>query len=342
MCNPALPNDHFDTQKRRLVSYQLSVVIIGKNAEKILGRSIDSVITAITRAGQLIETFEIIYVDSNSADSSLQIAHAYAEVRVVAITSSTFYSAALGRHLGLKHARYNNILFLDGDMTLSSTWFLDTEEAYAKHSAIVGQWNERELSMEGELNREIPNYNRIQREGVLIKPCGFLQINRKLLAEGRSFHPLIINNEEKDFYAQFYSKGKIMGLPTQAFDHNNFKRKTSSKWAAFLSLNGKTGYLTSFYYAVREGYVADYFRIQYDKFLNLLVLLCVLAGLFTGQLFFGVPAFLLLIFPLGKLKSRLADLFFFPYKLYAAMRILSQRHAATYEVDGEVLKVDLK
>ncbi len=324
------------------MSYQLSVVIIGKNAEKILGRSIDSVITAITRAGQLIKSYEIIYVDSNSTDSSLELARSYSEVRTLAITSSTFYSAALGRHLGLKHARHNNILFLDGDMTLSPTWFLDTGEAYAKHRAIVGQWNERELSMEGELKREIANYNGIEWEGVLIKPCGFLQIDRKLVEGGRSFHPLVINNEEKDFYAQFYGDGKIVGLPVKAFDHNNFKRKTSSKWAAFTSLNGKTGYLTSFYYAVKEGYVADYFRIQYDKFLNLLVFICVLAGLLTGQLLFGLPALLLLIFPLGKLKSRLADLFFFPYKLYAATRILSRNHTVTYEVDGEILKVSLK
>lgn len=324
------------------MSYQLSVIIIGKNTEKILGRSIDSVITAVNKASQLIETFEILYVDSNSTDSSLQIAKGYTEVRTVAITSSTFYSAALGRHLGLQHARYDNLLFLDGDMTLSPDWFLDTEEAYAKHLAIVGQWNERELSMDGELNREIANYNRIEREEAIIKPCGFLQIDRKLIAGGRSFHPLIVNNEEKDFYAQFYGEGKIVGLPVAAFDHNNFKRKTSSKWAAFLSLNGKTGYLTSFYYALREGYVADYFRIQYDKLLNVLVLLCVVAGLVTGQFLFGVPALLLLVFPLGKLKSRLADLFFFPYKLYATIKILSQNHTATYLVDGDTLKADLK
>ena len=198
------------------MSYQLSVVIIGKNTEKILGRSIDSVLTAITQAERLIEAFEIIYVDSNSTDSSLQIAQGYSVVRTVAITSSTFYSASLGRHLGLKHARYDNLLFLDGDMTLSPDWFLDTEEAYAKHRAIVGQWNERELSMEGELNREIANYNGIEREEVLIKPCGFLQIDRKLVAGGRSFHPLVINNEEKDFYAQFYGDGKIVGLPVKA------------------------------------------------------------------------------------------------------------------------------
>ncbi|WP_273445938.1 glycosyltransferase family A protein, partial [Neolewinella agarilytica] len=302
----------------------------------------DSVIVSVNKAGQLIEAFEIIYVDSNSTDRSLQIANDYAEVRAVAITSSTFYSAALGRHLGLQHARYDNLLFLDGDMTLSPDWFLDTEESYAKHRAIVGQWNERELSMEGELNREIANYNHIEREKVLIKPCGFLQIDRKLVAGGRSFHPLVINNEEKDFYAQFYGDGKIVGLPVKAFDHNNFKRKTSSKWAAFLSLNGKTGYLTSFYYAIKEGYLADYFRIQYDKFLNLLVFLCVLAGLLTGQLLFGVPALLLLIFPLGKLKSRLADIFFFPYKLYATVKLLSQHHRATYLVDGETLTTDFK
>jgi len=323
------------------VNYQLSVVIIGKNTEKILGRSIDSVLTAITQAERLIDTFEIIYVDSNSTDSSLQIAQGYSAVRTVAITSSTFYSASLGRHLGLKHARYDNLLFLDGDMTLSPDWFTNTAAAYEKHDAIVGQWNERELSMEGELKREVANYSRIDREGALIKPCGFLQINRKILAGGRSFHPLVINNEEKDFYAQFFGDSRIVGLPVPAFDHNNFKRKTSSKWAAFTSLNGKTGYLTSFYYAVKEGYVVDYFRIQYDKFLNVLVFICVLAGLITGQLLFGLPALLLLIFPLGKLKSRLADLLFFPYKLYATVQILSLDHTATYQVDGETLKAGI-
>ena len=93
----------------------VSFIVIGKNEgwrlEKCL-RSIKS-----TAPQELNQPYEIIYVDSRSKDSSIDISKKYAD-KVIQLTGEC--NAAIGRNIGAKEAGGNILFFLDGDMELRS------------------------------------------------------------------------------------------------------------------------------------------------------------------------------------------------------------------------------
>src|SRR5688572_7875496 len=93
----------------------LSFIVIGKNEEKNLKRTIEGIYTAIAYAG--VKQYEIIYVDSKSTDSSLAIAFGFPEVKVYSLTGDC--NAAIGRNAGAMEAKGNVLFFIDADMEIS-------------------------------------------------------------------------------------------------------------------------------------------------------------------------------------------------------------------------------
>lgn len=88
---------------------KVSVVIPVHNSEKHLKECIDSVIN------QTYKNLEIIIVDDNSTDSSLEIIKSYKDKRIKIIESKEKLGAALARNKGVENATGNYICFLDSD-----------------------------------------------------------------------------------------------------------------------------------------------------------------------------------------------------------------------------------
>lgn len=80
---------------------KISAVIIAKNEEKMIGESLESL------------TFcdEIIVIDNNSTDKTVEIAEKY-KAKIYKESSSDF---SVLRNLGLKNAQNNWVLFIDAD-----------------------------------------------------------------------------------------------------------------------------------------------------------------------------------------------------------------------------------
>lgn len=91
----------------------MSFVVIGKNENWRL----EKCLSAIKRLAdsELDQHHEIIYVDSQSTDNSIEIAKKYAD-KVFLITGEC--NAAIGRNIGAKEAEGDILFFLDGDMEL--------------------------------------------------------------------------------------------------------------------------------------------------------------------------------------------------------------------------------
>ena len=90
----------------------VTFVVIGKNEEQNLEKCFKSIQK---------ETFQIIYVDSNSEDNSLQVAKNN-KIKKIIKFKSNFYTASLARVIGAEHINTKLIHFLDGDMKLESGW----------------------------------------------------------------------------------------------------------------------------------------------------------------------------------------------------------------------------
>lgn len=92
----------------------LSIIIIALNEEKYLSHLFNSLLK------QTNNHFEVILVDSNSKDNTLNIAKAYSKkfnkFKIVKLKSAK--GPGYARNRGAKKATYNHLLFLDSDTIL--------------------------------------------------------------------------------------------------------------------------------------------------------------------------------------------------------------------------------
>ena len=92
----------------------VTIIIVGKNEDRILNRCFDS-------ASNLCD--DIIYVDSDSTDSSIEIAKKYKKIKIISLKTENYYhTASLARSIASKEVNTKYIQFIDADMTLDENW----------------------------------------------------------------------------------------------------------------------------------------------------------------------------------------------------------------------------
>ena len=106
-------------------SLKISVVIPVYNAALYLQQCIDSLLA------QSLQEFEIICIDDNSSDNSLQLLLEYADKdeRFSIFRNETNQGAGASRNIGIDHARGKYLIFLDADDFFSPNLF---ERTYQK------------------------------------------------------------------------------------------------------------------------------------------------------------------------------------------------------------------
>lgn len=92
----------------------ISFVIIGRNEGWKLTKCFESVVSTIKFNN--LKDAEVIYVDSNSTDDSIERAKQFPDVKVFKITRD--YNAAVARNIGVKKSKNDILCFVDGDMEL--------------------------------------------------------------------------------------------------------------------------------------------------------------------------------------------------------------------------------
>lgn len=92
----------------------ISFIVIGRNEGKRLKLCLDSILEVVKH--DCIKSWEIIYVDSKSTDSSIAIAKGFPRVNVYMITGEC--NAAIARNIGAKEAKGEILFFIDGDMEI--------------------------------------------------------------------------------------------------------------------------------------------------------------------------------------------------------------------------------
>ncbi len=125
----------------------LSVVVIGRNEEKIL--------LELFRSLPEVPKVEWLYVDSQSDDLSVQVALEQG-AKVLRLERESVYAPGTGRHVGTLEAKGRWILYLDGDMVLRKEFskFLESlpereKEIPPQVSAFTGRTRNIYLDEEG-------------------------------------------------------------------------------------------------------------------------------------------------------------------------------------------------
>ncbi|WP_055436220.1 glycosyltransferase [Lacinutrix algicola] len=175
---------------------EISVVIIGRNCEKLLTKNyINRPHTELSFAK------EIIYVDSNSQDNSINIAKQL-NWKVISLSPASRLSAAAGRNIGAKYAVGDYILFMDCDMVLNLKENITINGLIEKHikGTTVGIGGlTLDIFENGDERLRLKRNNDGEKSDTF---GGFVLLSRKALLEIGNWNPNVIANEENELYAR--------------------------------------------------------------------------------------------------------------------------------------------
>jgi glycosyltransferase involved in cell wall biosynthesis len=315
----------------------ISIIIIGKNSSKTLGNCIQYLKKSLVNSA-FIKKYEIIYVDSKSSDNSIQIANKNS-VEVISINEG-YTTASLGRYLGKKYARYENLLFIDSDMDLDINWFNNSFEYYNKYGAIIGERYEK-LYKNDKVIKKIPRFYDIKDVEIASNIGGFLMIKRAIIEE-INYTPIIKNEEEKDFYAKFYDKAKIYRIPVTAYIHNNYNLSTS-RIKDYLNPYAKNGYILSCINSIQNGYFRHYINLQRKYIVDIIVSIIFYISMLSGNVILGLVSLIFLLLNGKKqLKGSLMTALFFPYKLIMSLVFLMKKRNTTYKYENKEYILDIR
>ena len=312
---------------------KVSIVIIGRNEEKGIGKCLSAVLTAAEQIGGA----EIIFVDSASTDNTVSIVQSYG-VQVVSLKPDMKLSPSVGRFVGSQQAIGEFILFVDAD-TLVYENFLAVALEHFQNNADVGGINGHldDLNENGERLTDVEErYDKITDVKWLRGPCCFYR--RQALQEVGSFNPDLAIEEEAELGLRLVKKGwklKIIPLPMACHTRCYHGQTINSIIETFKRdiVVGRLGEITkTIGYAFQEGngLIFCWMRLKTTIIFTLWLFLLVISFFLPAFLYPKVVFFSIVLIGglavFSKKRSLKQTLLFFPAKLICFIDVLSGLH----------------
>lgn len=295
----------------------LSVIVIGLNVERTLTRCLESIQAALKEASALIQSYELIYVDSNSSDASCSIAQE-AGAKIIRITDG-FTSPALGRNLGIRAARYETLFFVDGDMEIDARWLSHALPELHASEGVIGERHEIVYSGKGTIRYEVPQFEKLKVKAPVKRLGGFLLVKRSAL-QNLEYDYTLIDEEEADLYAKLYGSMTITALPVPAYKHHNYNYRLGDRIMRFVHPFINIGYVLSLGKSIKGGYFSSYAKLQSKYLVVLLASALLYGGLIFGSVICVLLAFVLCFWNTGlSFLSNIANVITAPYKIVTAI-----------------------
>jgi cellulose synthase/poly-beta-1,6-N-acetylglucosamine synthase-like glycosyltransferase len=170
----------------------ISVVVIGHNE----GERLRACLASVNAMHHDNFPIELIYVDSNSTDSSLHIARA-AAARTLTVDTS-YPTAGLARNFGWQAASGKYILFLDGDTLLDPDFVRTALPSFADDTIAAVCGNRREAHPERSTYNRVFDLDWNGPVGLVDYCGGDALFRRSALALCNGYDPSLIAGEEPD------------------------------------------------------------------------------------------------------------------------------------------------
>lgn len=111
---------------------KISVIIRNRNEQDYIGFAIQSCL-------EFFKTPEIIIVDNNSTDNSIEIVNLFSDRTVIKILNNESYTPGKSINLGVKNASSEYIMILSAHAQIKNLDFEIVKENLKKYSAIFGK-----------------------------------------------------------------------------------------------------------------------------------------------------------------------------------------------------------
>ena len=265
----------------------LTVIIVARNEENNIARCIESVLRQIK---DISET-EVILVDSDSTDRTVDIAKQY-PINIIQLKPEWPKSPSAGRFSGVNNAKGKYILIIDGDMELLRGWVnvaLDFLEKNHNCAAVMGKsYN----IYNGDTSKAMLDRYAIDKNGIqsifYVQQSSFFR--KQFLDEVGNFQPFLRAEEEAEISYRLRKKGySLYFIDYDSIYHYRPCANPLQETLRRIRKGLYPGMGDMLSWCLRKGY----FAILYERFkvFFLFFLLCIssLIG-FVLFLFLGRPA----------------------------------------------------
>lgn len=240
-----------------------SIIVITKNEELNIDRCLNSVVKQLKNYND----WEIILVDSDSSDRTIEFALKY-PCRILKIISNS-PSAALGRAVGFQYSKKDYLLFLDGDMELQRDWFKNISEIIRNsNNEVAGVIGIRRDYVYTAKDKDIlcinKNVYNIQHVIEAKHFGGAIYFKKQALDKVGGYDIRLTSNEEPELHSRLIKhKYKIIQIPIPMINHylvrGTFLIKLKNVFRK-RSIGMGLGFKYSFY----KGTLYWYFKRQYQ------------------------------------------------------------------------------
>lgn len=110
----------------------ISIVIRNRNEAQHIGFAIQSVIDFFDKP-------EIIIVDNNSTDDSIEIVNLFRDITPIKIVTIDEYTPGLSINTGVSNCTYDTILILSAHCQITKVDLVNVEKALKEHKAVFGK-----------------------------------------------------------------------------------------------------------------------------------------------------------------------------------------------------------
>jgi cellulose synthase/poly-beta-1,6-N-acetylglucosamine synthase-like glycosyltransferase len=211
----------------------LSVVVIGRNEGERLTRCLQSV-QAMTNPGGAVE---MIYVDSDSRDDSIQRAEALG-AKVISVKPER-PSAALGRNAGWRQAHAPFVLFLDGDTVLHPDFVVQSLPEFDQAEVAVVWGHRREINTQQSVFNRVLDLDWIYPPGLSEFCGGDALMRRSVLEAVEGFDASLIAGEEPELCQRIRALGHtILHVDKPMTGHD----LAMTRWSAYWRRAFRAGY----------------------------------------------------------------------------------------------------
>jgi glycosyltransferase involved in cell wall biosynthesis len=195
---------------------KVSFVVIGRNEEKHLAACVE----ALMRLNYPQEQKEIIFVDNNSTDRSLEIARQF-PIKIIALKQQPA-TPGLARNAGLHAATGDYVHFVDGDMTVDADWLIHALPVFEDERVAVVVGRLQEVNPQNSLyNRFFDLGWKTAALGEIEAPGGGGLFRAAVLREAGGYDDSLFGAEEIDLGYRLRQKNfKIFRLPDCMAHHD--------------------------------------------------------------------------------------------------------------------------
>ncbi|MDC7223954.1 MAG: glycosyltransferase family 2 protein [Spirochaetales bacterium] len=192
----------------------ISVVIIGRNEGEKLVRCIESV----RKINYPQDLLEVLYVDSDSSDQSLERAREAGVDKALSLVSDRPCAAA-GRNRGLRESRGELVLFLDGDTIIEPDFLEKALPSFEDESIAIVYGNRCEIH-EDQFYIQLCNRDWDRTYGFTETSGGDILARRSVMEEIGGYYE-IIAGEDPEMSNRVVNRGyRILHIEAKMVDHD--------------------------------------------------------------------------------------------------------------------------